>query len=265
MLKIIPKKWFSTIRHEISQISTKDAFLQKVECIKQDIGADYITCATCFDFLNKNQDILFLTSDTPISWREEYQEKSYVRNDARIIQARKNNLPFIWQDIEKKIFGGVDILKEAKEYQLNFGITFPVHGPNGQFGFLSLMYKEKPNKMQSRIEHITPYMQIIAMQLVEAQRRFVKFEAIFTEASNSKDDVLTKRQRECLIWAAEGKTTEEISVILDLSDSTVIRHLDHAKNLLHSGNRTQCIAKAIDQKIIALEYKKKQTISYLHK
>lgn len=57
--------------------------------------------------------------------------------------------------------------------------------------------------------------------------------------------ILSRRELECLNWAAEGKTTAEIAQILTLSDYTVNHYLNRATRKLDSVNRVQTVAKAI--------------------
>ena len=49
---------------------------------------------------------------------------------------------------------------------------------------------------------------------------------------------LTDRQRECVMWAARGKSDWEISRILGISHETVIEHLRHARERYGVGKRT---------------------------
>ena len=63
---------------------------------------------------------------------------------------------------------------------------------------------------------------------------------------------LTPREREILKWAAEGKTSWEISVILDLSERTVKFHLIEASRKLNAVNRTAAVAKALAWGLIKL-------------
>lgn len=58
-------------------------------------------------------------------------------------------------------------------------------------------------------------------------------------------DPLSARERECLLWVSEGKTTEEVSVILGVSANTVNRYILHATQKLSAANRTMAIAVAI--------------------
>lgn len=61
---------------------------------------------------------------------------------------------------------------------------------------------------------------------------------------------LTPRESDCLLWASEGKTDWEISVILGISRPTVTKHLLSARQKLNAVNRAHLIGEAIRQKII---------------
>jgi DNA-binding CsgD family transcriptional regulator len=55
---------------------------------------------------------------------------------------------------------------------------------------------------------------------------------------------LSKREVECLRWAAIGKTDKEVSLILGLSHATVRYHIQRAAEKLNAVNRSQTIFKA---------------------
>lgn len=61
---------------------------------------------------------------------------------------------------------------------------------------------------------------------------------------------LTKRETECLYWCAQGKTNEEIGLILQLSKRTVEHYLEKVKRKLDCFNRIALIRKAIQLKLI---------------
>ena len=56
---------------------------------------------------------------------------------------------------------------------------------------------------------------------------------------------LSKREHECLLWAARGKTYAETAAIVGLSFGTVKQHLDTAKLKLHAVNLVQAVAVAL--------------------
>lgn len=56
---------------------------------------------------------------------------------------------------------------------------------------------------------------------------------------------LSERERECLFWAAEGKTTDETALILDVSNNTVNGYMQQAIRKLAAPNRAKAIAIAV--------------------
>jgi DNA-binding CsgD family transcriptional regulator len=58
-------------------------------------------------------------------------------------------------------------------------------------------------------------------------------------------DVLTGRERECLAWAAEGKTSEDIALILGVHASIANGAIAAAMEKLHARNRVEAVATAI--------------------
>lgn len=119
-------------------------------------------------------------------------------------------------------------------------IVVPVHLPFGQISansFIS-MDRDKEDLSEEFAEH--------GMLLAQLTRRFV---AGYVQANRTKrripsDCVLSKREVECLRWAAIGKTDKEISIILDRSHATIRYHIQRAGEKLHSVNRSQTIFKA---------------------
>lgn len=55
---------------------------------------------------------------------------------------------------------------------------------------------------------------------------------------------LSGRELDCLRWAAEGKSSDEIAVILDISAHTVVSYFKNALRKLDAVNRMQAIARA---------------------
>ena len=79
----------------------------------------------------------------------------------------------------------------------------------------------------------------------------IRFPYLLSSAdTNDKKNVLTRREVECLAWTAKGKTSYEISAILDLSEHTINAYLSSACAKLEASNRTHAIAKAITQRLL---------------
>jgi DNA-binding CsgD family transcriptional regulator len=75
----------------------------------------------------------------------------------------------------------------------------------------------------------------------------VVFDEVVSGARSRGESLVrvTMRERECLRWCAEGKTSEEIGIILSLSTHTVNHYLISATKKLNAVNRTHAITTAI--------------------
>jgi DNA-binding CsgD family transcriptional regulator len=69
-------------------------------------------------------------------------------------------------------------------------------------------------------------------------------------ADTTTQDPLSDRERECLFWVSEGKTTDEVAVILGVSSNTVNSYITHAIQKFSASNRAMAIATAIRSGII---------------
>jgi DNA-binding CsgD family transcriptional regulator len=65
------------------------------------------------------------------------------------------------------------------------------------------------------------------------------------------DDIgLSRREEQCLTWAARGKTYQEIAEILDISPGSVKLYLDTARHKLNCANLTHAVAVAIASGVV---------------
>lgn len=71
--------------------------------------------------------------------------------------------------------------------------------------------------------------------------------------SHLKPETLSKRERDVVRWAAQGKTAEDIGVILEISPHTVGEHLKNIRRKLNTTNVPHTVAVAIRRGELALE------------
>jgi DNA-binding CsgD family transcriptional regulator len=71
-----------------------------------------------------------------------------------------------------------------------------------------------------------------------------------SEAGATPADPLSERERECLFWVAEGKTTDDVALIVGVSANTANRYIAHAIRKLSAANRAKAVAIAIRRGIL---------------
>lgn len=119
-------------------------------------------------------------------------------------------------------------------------IVIPVHLPFGQISANSF------HPMDPAADDLSDLFWAIGDCLSVITRRFVSgyVAAMRTKRRIPSDCELSKREVECLRWAAIGKTDREIGMIISLSHATVRYHVHRASEKLNSVNRAQTIFKA---------------------
>lgn len=126
---------------------------------------------------------------------------------------------------------------EAAEYGLRDGVTMPVHSPQGELGILSLSLDAPPERARAVTQAALASVQLLASHLHHAVRRL-------SGIGPETDPGLTLRERECLSWAADGKTSGEIAQLLGVTEKTVNFHLTNATHKLNAVSRQHGIGKA---------------------
>lgn len=188
-------------------------------------------------------------SGYPQKWREHYDAQGYLRTDPTVIHCVNHFLPLTWDQIEPMAKANKDVrnfMAESCDFGLKSGVTFPIHTPQGESAMLSLALGEGEERAHSLILHAMPFVQLISLHIHEAVRRAVNI------VENCHGPVrLSDREKECLLWSAEGKTSWEISKIIGVSERTVIFHLHNASEKLKVTNRQHAVARAISVGLIA--------------
>jgi transcriptional regulator EpsA len=64
------------------------------------------------------------------------------------------------------------------------------------------------------------------------------------------DQIITDREIEILRWIRDGKSNQEIGMILDISPLTVKNHVQKILRKLNASNRAQAVSMAIDRKLL---------------
>jgi DNA-binding CsgD family transcriptional regulator len=163
--------------------------------------------------------------------------------------ALQETTPVLWRD---KLAHHPEYFAAARRFGLITGVTHPVRGPLGDRS--SMTFIKGVGGMQAEREILSGLSecQLIACY---AHRALVGIVENGLDPSIAAKDqptpALTKRERECLSWAATGKTAAETALTLSLSETTIIYHLSKARRKLEAENSRHAISRAIALKLIS--------------
>jgi LuxR family quorum sensing-dependent transcriptional regulator len=182
--------------------------------------------------------------DWPMDWLERYVQRNYVDHDPVVSHMKQLQAPFLWHDAATKVEkskGSLAVMGDAGEFRLRDGLAFPLVTLDGTIVMVSLGGE--------RTEMSAAEFGMVSLVSVYAIGRAMQL--LSTPAPVINHVELTMRERECLKWAAMGKSEWEISQILGISEHTSEKHLLNAKSKLGAVNRVQAVAEAIRRGYIA--------------
>lgn len=184
-------------------------------------------------------DEAFLCSNYPSEWRERYLEEKLYYADPAVTHCLDSNVPLVWDGGMFRTSEQKKLYHESCRYGIRSGITFPIHGADGEFGLISYVSDTVANKkLQYDMNLLMPVLGLVRDYVFESSKKFI-------QPIEEKEVHLTGRELETLRWAMEGKTTWEISKIICCSEATVNFHLSNVRRKFQVSTRQQAVVKAI--------------------
>lgn len=171
-------------------------------------------------------------------WVSRYIAEDYIRIDPVVRQGMSQLLPLDWSTLHGKNRKTDQFFIEAGEFGVGLqGLSFPIRGAHGETALFSVNTNDQQPVWEKRKARIMRDMQIIAYQFhtLVLESEGVRFE----------DVALTAREKECLKWAADGKTSWETGEILGIRSTTVEFYIEQARVKLNATNKVQAVAKAL--------------------
>lgn len=222
----------------VNQLSSAISAEEAIGCgttIGKSLGFDYcafgIQCATS---ASKVETGLF--NNYPEKWRQRYVANNYLAVDPTVHHALSATTPLVWQ--EALFRQARPFWEDAKAHGLQIGWGMPTRGEAGAVGLVSFS-RGHEQLGAGELDHIEIKLVYLA-QLIHAtvSKHWLR------QAVPELFIKVTPREREVLLWTAEGKTIAETSKILSIADRTVQFHLYGLMKKLGVHNKSQLVLKA---------------------
>lgn len=180
----------------------------------------------------------------PDKWVIHYFERGYLQIDPVIAHCQTHSTPFVWPSYhslaeanDQQSVAARRLFQEADDFGLRAGLTIPLHGLGCSWGLVSFASETRRN--EGELIEVLPQLHLLAHFIHEAGHRFAHHLAM-TEPPR-----LTSRELECLHWVAVGKTSWEIGRLLNVTERTIVFHVQNAARKLETSGRQAAVARAI--------------------
>lgn len=187
--------------------------------------------------------MVWVKDGCPSGWMAHYQARRYYRVDPVLRQGLAGKSRMLWSDAMFSEAGA--LWSDARMAGLRYGMSLAAWDRTGALGLYSLARDAEPISApeQGRISLHASWLMASCHPLLVAQlqRRDPRW----------RDVVLTPREREVLIWSADGKTAFEVAMIMGISERTVNFHLGHIISKFQASNKTQAIVAAVSSGLVS--------------
>jgi len=209
-----------------------------LHAITREMGFQYFALSHHVDVPRAPQPVLRLHNYPP-EWEAYYDAERFGPSDPVHRASHLTSAGFCWSMLSQLLSltnRDEDFLARSRKIGLIDGITIPAHLPGEAAGSCSfaVSWGNSP-----RPEWL-PVLQFVGTTAFESARRLVGMRRAQVDRPRLSD-----RQRDCLYWAAQGKSDWAIAKILGISHETAIQHLKEARGRYGVGNRTQLAIHAI--------------------
>jgi DNA-binding CsgD family transcriptional regulator len=212
-----------------------DALATTVGPVFRELGLPHFALARFFK-ADQTPDVSIVGGSFHKEWSQRYMGNRYVRHSFIARELLQTCDPYSWEDVMRR--RRVDeaqrrIKDEADEVGLTDGLFTPVRWGDGSYAAVVLAGR-KPDLTDRFIR--TSAGVLSAYFAAETRRLDV--------SASRPARRLSPRQRECLAWVRQGKSSSMIAEILALSVQTVDEHLAEACRKLGVRTRVQAAVEA---------------------
>lgn len=218
-----------TFVRDVRELETEEALAGALADVSRDLGFRYFALTHHVDVRRSSAAIRI--HNYPDGWAEWFDEQSLGATDPVHRASNVTSVGFVWSDLPEMIALTAQdrrVLELARSEGIGEGFTVPAHVPGEAHGSCSFACAPGDPFFQDHL----PLLQLVGAFAFEAARRMRR--SRFSQGPVQ----LTDRQRECVMWAARGKSDWEIAQVLGVSEATVGEHLRHAYERYGVGKRT---------------------------
>lgn len=229
------KNWQHDLINSLFSIDCEHKLFEKLVMLAQSLDFDFCAYGLRAPLPVSNPKTAMF-NNYPSDWRAIYRENNYVDVDPTVQHGIRSLLPILWS--ENVFSSAPDLWEEAKSFGLRYGWAQSCRCASGAGGMLTLSrshdalsaneLRDKGTKMAwlAQVAHLTMSKCMLPKLVPEVQVK------------------LSAREVEILRWTADGKTSGEISEILNISERTVNFHINNAITKMNTSNKTAAVVRA---------------------
>lgn len=225
----------------LSVLEAKDQaqFRDVVIRFAQRLGFQTVSATVAIDRPGQRSEFISV-HNTPMAYEATFEDTSLGQRDPVAQHCKRQTVPIIWT--QKTYFdqGAIDQWEHQAKFGYSNGIAMALHMPEGRHFVIGV---DRDQALPSDTREVTRLVADLQLFAVHAQDTALRI--LVPQSLRPETPALTPRELEVLRWTMEGKTAWETGVLLNISERTVIQHLQNAMRKLNCNSKHQAVLKAL--------------------
>lgn len=199
-----------------------------------------------------------IVSNYSEEWLARYARRGYVKIDPVVQHCCRSQDPYAWEAFRGQRDAAIrGFAAEAHDFGLSNGLSVGMPRFDGEVGLISMAGNARLTATSETSMYANLCLNALQPYIHERVRQVAQPAEL-----EDRDVQLSAREKDCLLWTAEGKTAAEIAAILNIAEATVVFHLRNAAKKLDVVNRSQAVAKAVLLGLILPQYSSSRIPTY---
>lgn len=216
--------------------ATETEFADVLTQAGRDLGFEYVAFGMRAPLPLSNPKVVMVNNYSP-EWQKRYAEQGYLQIDPSVAHGVRSVMPLVWSD---ELFKDTrQFWEDAQAHGLKVGWAQSVIDAHGRVGMLTLSRSVEELSGPELRDH-SMQMRWITQMALEGMAKLQQT----TQRVQQPQVALTAREIEVLRWTADGKTSGEVGLIMNISERTVNFHINNSLEKLGANNKTAGVIKA---------------------
>lgn len=229
------KSWQEDLLRITVSSKCEHEVFQRIEAAAKALGFDHCAYGLRVPVPISNPKT-FMLNNYPMAWRAQYASADYLQSDPTVQHGRQSQKPLVWSE---KVFASTPKLwEDARSFGLCIGWCQSSLDAVGVGGMLTLSRSHDALSESELASQGIKFRWLVNVAHLSLAR--IHIAKLMSNTQRS----LTAREVEVLKWTADGKTSSEVSDLLDVSENTVNFHIKNAVAKLQTANKTAAVVRA---------------------
>ncbi|MFC6298168.1 LuxR family transcriptional regulator [Pseudomonas sp. CCM 7893] len=246
-----------TLSDELARLASLDDCVDYIQTMTDTLGFqtliyDYVPVPLSHEGALINPSV-FKARNVPSDMRAFWFERGYCQIDPVQQCAVRRTAPFAWSyrpNTCSVLHGCLGepykpVIDYILDNGLTTGLTVPLHLPGGAFATLTSIITTTERDAEQHAQTSLGDLMLLAHAFQTRASELLAPTECFCNHAH-----LTRRERECLQYSAEGLTAKGIAAALNRSQATVNLHLSSAIRKLGARNRVEAIVKGLHYRLL---------------